>query len=381
MNIKNLQIAQAFSDRYRNKVRLLHLCDYLLFCLFCFAFLSGLQSDLISLTFMKVFHLPYLFVSGGIAFILTVLFVGIQIIFNRFLRLKGRCHAISFIPSFLLLTLFTNLVPEIRITAFIPIIAGICTFIVLIKISPRGFHTHDTFWTLLQPNLVCILVCFLFVTLFSNTNDIFHYELKTERKLIYGHNEAALQVGQESLESSHLLLSLRANALSKEKKLGEQLFEFPIPSGDSDLFFNQKELSRMICSKEQLIKKGIPESYQQFVQKIHSGTFSPKDSLESDYWLCTLLLEKKLDLFAQWLTKCYPINKVHTNLPKHYREALVLYNSLFIHPRIIYHSVSTEQNYEDFMELYNKYKNKVERNNFTRRLYGNTYWWYYYFHQ
>lgn len=374
------QIAQALSDRYRNKVRLLHLCDYLLFTIFCFAFLNGLQSDLVSLTLIKVFHLPYLFVSGGIAFILSLSFVCIQIFLNRFLRLKGRRHAISFIPSFILLTLFTNLVPSISILTFIPIIAGLLVFIFLVAFPHRGFHTHDTFWTLFQPNLLCMLLCFLFVAIFSNTNDIFHYELKTERKLIYNHHEAALLVGQESLESSHLLLSLRAYALSNEKKLGERLFEYPIPSRDSDLFFEENEFPNMICSEKYFIKKGIPKSLKDLLRKVATGDISTKDSATADYWLCTLLLEKKLDLFAQWLPQFYPINNSHINLPKHYREALVLYNSLFIHPRLIYHSIFTEQNYEDFMELYNKYPNLVERNNFTRRLYGNTYWWYYYFH-
>jgi len=380
MIMKKSLIVQAFTDRYHNKVRLLHLCDYLLFAVFCFAFLNNLQADLVSLTLMKVFHLPYLFVSGGIAFIITVLFLCLQIFLNRFVRLKGRVHAISFIPSFILLTLFTNLVPSISIITFIPIVGALVIFVLLIVRPYHGIYKHDTFWTLLQPSLLCMLICFLFVSLFSNTNDIFHYELKTERKLIYNHQEAALQVGQESLESSHLLLSLRAYALSNQKKLGERLFEYPIPLNDSDLFFSTDEFSRMICSEKFFQKKRLPISLEELSQKVKLGSISPKDSVAADYWLCTLLLEKKLDLFAQWLTKFYSISNAHINLPKHYCEALILYNSLFIHPRLIYHSVSTEQNYEDFMELYNKYSTQIERNNFTRRLYGNTYWWYYYFH-
>lgn len=372
-------LAKAFAGRTFNKVHFLHWCDYLLFILFCLAFLNGVQADLVSLTLMKVFHLPYMEASGLIVVLLTAVFVGIQVILNSFFHLKGRRHALSFIPSFLLLALFTDLVPDYSFATFIPSLSGLVLFLVLLRLSQRTHFRSDTFWNLLQPNLCCFLFAFFYVALFCNSDEVFHNELKVERGILHGNYKSALSAGEESLATSPLLFSLRACALSCENTLGESLFDYPVPSPRPNLSFSEEDFRNMLFSRDGLENAVSPDMRGSMTEREASGK-KYYDFATSDHLLCSLLLDKKLDEFARRLPEFYDISNTHVNLPRHYREALVLYNALFIHPRLIYYSVSTKQNYLDFIELCNTCSTPAERKNLSRRLYGNTFWWYYYFH-
>ena len=166
--------------------------------------------------------------------------------------------------------------------------------------------------------------------------------------------------------------------------MGERLFEYPIDSASTDLFLHPGDAGMMILPPDSLMPvPGFMPSEQNYLNELEKKVqqLRGKNPL-TDYWLCTLLLQKRLDDFAQWLPRFYgDITDTSGNhLPRHYREALILYRSLFIHPRIIYRGTPAEiTNYSDFMELSEKYSDYTERRNRTRRLYGNTYWWHYYF--
>ena len=221
---------------------------------------------------------------------------------------------------------------------------------------------------------------FTYVSLVSNTNDILHYELRIQDLYAKGKFEKALHVGNESLVTNRRLLALRALSLARKGELGESIFEYPIPENCTDLFLHPSDTPAMILPLDSVINVlgYIPsekDCIPQLFKHLNSANIRKYPSLR-DYWLCTFLLQKRLDDFAKWLPHFYGIS---STLPKHYREALILYRSLFVHPRIVYNGTATEvTNYTDFMELANKYKNVTERKNYLRRLYGNTYWWFYF---
>ena len=349
----------TLSDRYRNKVRAVHLCDYLLFCVFSFAFLWGLQTEVVTLTLVKVFHYHYLDRSVPLAILLTLLLLCVKVVINRIFRLKGRRHALAFVPSFVLLALATSLVPEVSTSVYIITFAAIILWLIVVWKKRKGFRTNDTFWTLLQPNLLVFLCCFGYVTFVSNTDEVFHYELRVQRQLLRSHPDRALLVGKKSLATSPLLLSLRARALSEQNLLGESLFEYPIPARDTNLLVLPADSDRLLIA-------------------------APRNIDQSNVRLCTLLLQKRLDDFARQLLSYHPefAHQSNVSLPKHYREALILYRSLFLHPRMVYQgSPEDVTNYNDFMDLCRQYPDRVERSNQARMLYGNTYWCYYYFHK
>jgi hypothetical protein len=375
---------RRLTDRYHQKVRLLHLCNYVMFFVFTFLFLYRVEADLITLLLQHCFPAALAISSFGIALVITLILLGVKVALNGVLHLKGRYHAFSFVPSFALLALLTNIVPWSPWIVPLTLIVLSIFFFVVLK-HRRGYRAFDNFWTMAVPNLLVMLGCLTYVTVVSNTDDVMLHELKIERCLSRAHYDAALNVGHESLSTSRRLTALRAYALSKEQQLGEHIFEYPLLPGSSDLFLYPSDAPSMILPVDSALSlygftpvKG--RAALQLQQKAQSGQLGSHKAL-ADYWLCYLLMKKKLDDFARWLPRFYSVNAQNGNvLPKHYREALILYCKLFIHPRVIYKAAPEEEtNYNDFMELCDSYSQPQERSNFARRLYGDTYWWYFYF--
>lgn len=383
-------------DHYHNEVRLLHFCDYLLFIFFSVLFLWGLQSNLLILICLRFLHVESSFTPFMLAVILTTLLTLVKNILNRFVRFKGKRHSISFIPSFILLVLLTNLVPGIDLSIIISVIAGLLIYIFFVYngrgpkkglfFSSGAIMSHsDNFFTLFFPNLLVMLCCFFFTVLFSNTNDIFHYELEIEHYIKKENYAGALKVAANEEETSTRLTALRALAMAKSSSLGEHLFEYPIIKGDSDLFLHPSDAENLIfpIDSARSLWGYLPNESQAYTllkQHVTRKEWVTHKVLV-DYWLCTLLLQKNLSAFTHYLPLYYNMKKVEKGgrLPKHYQEALILYQSLYTQPSIIYRNVETETNYSDFLDVINHYSNKQMRSNYTRRLYGNTYWWYYYF--
>lgn len=375
------------SGRYGNRLRLLHLIDYVLFFFFAFLFLYRLQDNLLSLTWQRltghVLGLSPFWTALILTFVLILLKMGV----NKLFRLKGRNHAVSFIPSFILLALITTLVPRLSMAKILILTVALLIFFLLVRFSRRGFRTNDNFWTMACPDLLVMLAGFLFVTLVSNTDEVFHYELRMEQRLSKGRCAQALHVGNGSLATSRRLTALRAYALSKTGMLGEHLFEYPLPERNKDLFLHASDSAFLILpiDSARALYGYLPteKNFLDLLDRSAAHLDSSSTSAIKDYFLVTLLLEKRLDDFAKNLPRFYSTNADRmSTLPKHYREALILYRSLFVHPRLIYQGSEEEQaNYRDFQDVYDKYSNVIMRNNYTRRYYGNTYWWYFHFHK
>ena len=94
-----------------------------------------------------------------------------------------------------------------------------------------------------------------------------------------------------------------------------------------------------------------------------------------DYKYLSRLIDRDLDGFVGYLKN----DSVSVDsLPKHYREALTLYNHLRTVPVLEYSSPEMDTDFKDFQDLLKKNPNKVLRENAMRDSYGNTYWFYYY---
>ncbi len=363
-----------------NRSQMVRLSDYVLFASFCFCFLCGLESDILLLFLTKttgfdIPDLPYIY-----AFLYTAILIGMQILLNRKLRLDGQRHALSFIPSFLLLAFTSSFIPDFSLLSALLLTTGLVLFVIFCCFFRQSPSASATFPQLLIPNLACMLGCFAFVSLVSNTNDELHYELRIQNLYAKGEYKKALLVGNKSLATNRRLLALRALSLARIGEMGESLFEYPIPENNTDLFLHQSDVPYMMLPMDSVtnVIGYMPSERESMLQmsKHLSPAFLRNNPSLRDYWLCTLLLQKRLDDFAIWLPRFY---KISDKLPKHYREALILYRSLFVHPRIIYDGTASEEaNYTDFMELGDKYADAVERKNCLRRLYGDTYWWFFF---
>ena len=99
-------------------------------------------------------------------------------------------------------------------------------------------------------------------------------------------------------------------------------------------------------------------------------------SVVKDYLLCAYLLDGDLDSFVKILPVYYQIDE---NLPRYYKEALVLYGRMHINPSVVFHDSVIEENFGDFQKLESQHKIEIERANYCRTMFGTTYWWYYFY--
>lgn len=97
-----------------------------------------------------------------------------------------------------------------------------------------------------------------------------------------------------------------------------------------------------------------------------------------DYLLTACLLDKNLNQFALIVRQLYADIR---SLPKHYREALILYTHLRSNPVIIYKDDVLDADFKDFQELDKKFSDKNMQRNAVQQVYGNTYWYYYFFQE
>ena len=89
-----------------------------------------------------------------------------------------------------------------------------------------------------------------------------------------------------------------------------------------------------------------------------------------------MLIDKDIDGFARAIGRYYEVND---SLPRHYREALVLYHHLRSHPVLVLHDEVMETDYSDFRAMEDQLTEKSERKVRVGEKFYGTYWYYYYY--
>lgn len=163
--------------------------------------------------------------------------------------------------------------------------------------------------------------------------DVRHYADRMEQLMADGDYQRALQVGERSDKTDRRLMLLRIDALGHEHQLGDRLFTYPLTG--------------------------------------RSGSLAQRGG---DYALCACLIDKQLDRFVRLLPKYYPTTE---NLPRHYREALVLYNHLRANPVIVYHDEVMDTDYRDMKTLERQHSKRSARQMAVFQQYEKTYWYYF----
>ena len=350
----------AQKDPSNSSAKLMHVACATLFIVFTFCYLYFYQADVIA----AAQHV----LSGGQtrygrligAVLITVGLFCIHLVFLAITRLTHRAHALTFFPSLLALLV----IAAISITgrnqySFGPWLWLAPVLLAVVCLAAYLVRKYEAFEKIRKPvgifsklfwgNL--LLLCFgcLFVGFFGNNDDVFHYRMRAESLLLKHDYKGVLRVGQKSLATDSSLTMLRIHSLAKCRQLGERLFEYPLVGGSQVLKPDGKSVVTVMYP-----------TYN-FVQM-------PK----GDYLLCSHLLDRKIDAFALSVKRFYDTDSL---LPKHYREALVLYNHLRSNPVVAYKHEVADADYADFQQLMRKYGRDNAR---LRDVYGNTYWYYYY---
>lgn len=372
--------------------------------LFSFCYLYFLQGEILAeaqFVYSKGVTSYNLFIG---AVIITIVLQIVQWIVSLLSRLPSRWHALTYIPSMLMLAVLTDVDKEVM-THFsfgmwiwiVPLVLVLYVIIALVvkALANRSYEEYSDLKSQIYPNFIILFVLILMVGAVPQSTDVYHYELKAERLILDKDYVAASQVGENSLKSGARLTQLRMYALSQQGLLAERLFEYPQYYGSrglldvSDTLSSYRFSPQSICSHLGAFCGSSIQSTERYYQLLLGDSIWNEHTV--DYYLCSLLLDKKLKDFQRELPRYYDLSDsiphVYDRLPKAYREALFLIgqHDAALEGKIV---VGTDTlatltdaeivaRFRDYNELKSELKDKTERINKTHREFGKTYWWYY----
>lgn len=376
--------------------------------LFSFCYLYFLQGDILA-------EAQYVFSKGvttysitGGAIIISLILQAVQWVVALLSRLPARWHAISYFPSSLMLAILSAVDREtldvfsFGVWVWLAPLALVAYVVAVLLIRAFSWETESEMYNVksqIYPNFIILFLFVLGVGAVPQTSDVYHYELKTERLLLEGKYEEATKVGERSLSTSVRLTQLRMYALSEQDLLAERLFDYPQYYGSKGLLDVTDTLSvyrfspQRICRYLGAYSDPSVHSTERYYQLVLGDSIWNEHTV--DYYLCSLLLDRKLSLFKQELPRYYnlsdSIENVYDGLPRAYREALLLVGQrkYALDGKVVVgaDTLTTFSDYDmidrfrDYNELKSSLKDDTERINQTRRQFGNTYWWYYDFGQ
>ena len=374
-----------------NYTKLLHSFCAIVFIVFTFAYLFFFQADLLAMEQHVLSNgtTTYNRTIGSLV-ILAVLYL-LQIGAYKLTKFDGIFYSLTYIPSFLLLALLTNVDGNFDTTTsfgsilfVLPIMLFFYTFFAI------AYKRNITFFKHIQSNLyvarslflnlIVLIIIFLFTCYFGNTDKVLHYRLHMEALLKSGDTAEALATASQCDTTDASLTMLRAYALAKEGHLGEKLFEYPLYGSSEALLPNGNSTKTMLISPDVIYnqlsfrKRGKMTAIQ-YLKYIDANGLAKRSG--ADYLLCAYLLDKNLDAFVSEIMKHYNITS--PTLPKHYKEALILYTHLKLNPVIVYHSEVLDADYADFQKIMRKYNDLTIRAAYVRDSYETTYWYYYFY--
>ena len=374
----------------------------ILFVLFTFCYLYFLQGDLLAEAQFVYSQgvTSYNLLVGAI--IITALLQILQRVVHLLTNLPSRWYAFSYLPSMLGLAVLTDIDrPALLHFTFgawvwiIPLVLILFSVAVLIirHFDPYFPSESTNLKSQAYPNFIILFALILIAGSIPHNPDVFHYELKAERFILEHDYEAASHVGESSLRSTSRLTQLRMYALSQQGLLAERLFDYPQLYGSRGLLDIAEHqpyyrfTTQDICAYLGARCGTSITSTQRYLRLMLADSLCNTHTI--DYYLCSLLLDKRTDEFLQQFPYYYQLGASHNgdNLPRAYREALLLLSQ----PQDALRGVAlvngdtlavfTDNEFIAQFRDYNDYKseltNLAERINKTHREYGHTYWWYY----
>ena len=360
----------------------------IVFVVFSFCWLYFFQADMMMMTQHVLSHgmTRYHPLFGTV--LITLVLWAIQFIVYALVPLTMRSHALTYLPSMLLLGMLSAVVPvgadgiEMGFSWYVPILILLIWWL-LTRVGRLAQEVeYDKVISLFsQPMWINALIMSLLIILVAwmgNSNAVMHYRMKMEHALLDGNFDKALKVGKKSLESDADLTMLRMYALARKGTMGEHLFEYPVTANSSQMLPTDSLSVLLMYPVDSLYqflgarpaKRMEPMRYLQLLER-RDSVLNPA---VADYQLCGYLIDRQLDKFASAIGRYYTIND---SLPRHYREALTLYTHLKTRPVVVYHQTVMDVDYNNLQELEKKYPLASERKGKVEEQYRGTYWYYY----
>ena len=357
----------------------------LLFAIFSFVYLYIFQADILETLHFSLAHGRTVYAPFASSMILTIAFMGVNFCVSNYFKLEGKFHFLSYIPSFIFLVSLTDIRRGIYSEHYssynywlYPLMVVVCLLFLFLgkRLFSITSNSNKDLYVLLNSNLSFLLLFFLLTIGFGNSDADFHHEIEMEHQIRSGNMEQALEVGEGSLQSTRTLTALRAMALAQKGELAERMFEYPQYYGSNGLIFPNDPMQVQRYTNETLrdmLGVDINASSnlkEQFARACHDETGK---YLVLDYYLCSLLLDRKLDTFVQELDFFVDIDE---SLPKYYKEAIVMYKASHADCKLESHS-GVEDRYKDYCWLKQTKSSSMDYYKQLREQFSETYWWYY----
>lgn len=275
------------------------------------------------------------------AVLITLVLQLLQLGIYALCRIEHRAHALTYLPSMLILAFISDINIDIDhhysfgawpYVAPLMLIGWGTALWVSRQVLPfenDEKRSASPFSRCVWINMLQMAAMMLVVGAVGNTNAVFHFRAHAEVATMQGNFNEVLRVGKHSHETDATLTMLRANALARRGELGERLFEYPIAGTANNLLPSHTPLQ--ILPPDSIWRTmGARTSFRLSAQ--HFFRIVERDSLAppavADYILCAYLIDKDLEGFVTTLPRYYDgIEK--ENLPRHYREALDLYEQSY----------------------------------------------------
>ena len=362
----------------------------IVFLTFSFLWLYFFQADVIAVAQHVLSHGQTRYNSLLGAILITLVLWLLQIIVAVLLKLRKRTHVLTYFPSMLVLGVISDINTDIDrhfslggwwwVFPLLLLVWGVLVLVARIYQTIEPQEPGGVFSRRVWINMLVMALMIIGVVAVANTQAAFHYRVHAERAMLRGDYEEALRVGEQSLESDASLTMLRIYALARQGELGERLFHYPMSLKGADVLpFDPSSGARTVIYPADSIYRflgAIPKpsvkSTAQYLSLLEKrGKATPA---VGDYQLCAMLLDKDIDGFARAIGRYYEVND---SLPRHYREALVLYRHLRSHPVEVLNDEVVEADYNDFRTLEDQYADKLERKVRVGEKFSGTYWYYY----
>lgn len=363
------------------------------FLLFVAIYVFFYQEDTLALTqhILSGGVTMYSRVIGGS--IIIVVLALLQFVVSRLMERKPLCiYALSFFPSLYLLAMLTDFDPSRSISAWgwwailMPVVAavwwGVAYFFgELLRYRYSDSRPDEGYMVrTLGANFFILVAMMLGVGLLSNSDDITHYRLRMERLLMHGEYAKALEVGKASDKTDTNLTMLRVFALAHEGRLGDELFLYPVKGTSASMVPATTDANMLMLSPDSVYRMlgAIPRKGQTTKDFLNAIVRSGQASeAVVEYQLCGMLIDKDIDGFVTLLMKTH---KIDDNLPRHYREALILYTHRRSSPKVVYRNNVMDTDYMDMQRLEAEAKSPDERRIKVCNQFAGTYWQYFDYH-
>lgn len=348
------------------------------------------------------------------AVICTTVLFGLHLLVFFLTRLTRRTHALTYLPSMLLLAFVSSISSPFRWGAWLwaaPLVLILWGGAVWMskQLLPFGDEDHKSvsiFSRVTWINLLQLALMMIGVAAVSNTNAVQHFRAHAEVALMEGDADEVLHVGKRSLETDESLTMLRIFALSKKGQLADRLFEYAVSGTSADMLPMQGSKSTLLLMPDTLLWQhfGVsPDSIMarcdstwqpdSVAGRVYSGRSALADrftvsqyldvlecdtmstSAWRDYKLMGQLIDRRIDTFVVCLPRYYTMEA--DSLPRHYREALVLYQQA-VDTSFIYSDSLMLNRWLDFHANDTIYPKPSERKIRTEEKFRGTYWYYFF---